>query len=258
MDPRHAVLIHPLAEQPGSRFQFANGRREIRLLPSPTFCKQSGHETEQRTDPNNEACIYTRASIPRIQTRVHSCAQQERMEDSGELSHFSPSRGRTRDPRGGEREREREKKNENLRLVRGKKSSNQEPSLPSAGERVQRIAVQKRRTTPRVIIRFAGATFNQQPAYFPSASSSLAFDQTFRAVPRWKKYLSRSYQTPSRRLPFGWPVSTLLTRRWTDRMNESAEEEEKGEASSWFVGWQWKLNTVQLLLACPTGLCLLN
>ena len=147
-DPRHAVLIHPLAEQPGSRFQFANGRREIRLLPSPIFCKQSGHETEQRTDPNNEACIYTRASIPRIQTRVHSCAQQERMEDSGELSHFSPSRGRTRDPRGGEREREREKKNENLRLVRGKKSSNQEPSLPSAGERVQRIAVQKRRTTP--------------------------------------------------------------------------------------------------------------
>ena len=85
---------------------------------------------------------------------------------------------------GREREREREKKNENLRLVRGKKSSNQEPSLPSAGERVQRIAVQKRRTTPRVIIRFAGATFNQQPAYFPSASSSLAFDQTFRAVPR--------------------------------------------------------------------------
>ena len=109
MDPRHAVLIHPLAEQPGSRFQFANGRREIRLLPSPIFCKQSGHETEQRTDPNNEACIYTRASIPRIQTRVHSCAQQERMEDSGELSHFSPSRGRTRDPRGGERERERKK-----------------------------------------------------------------------------------------------------------------------------------------------------
>ena len=130
MDPRHAVLIHPLAEQPGSRFQFANGRREIRLLPSPIFCKQSGHETEQRTDPNNEACIYTRASIPRIQTRVHSCAQQERMEDSGELSHFSPSRGRTRDPRGGEREREREREKKRESAPRSRKKVEQPGTIP--------------------------------------------------------------------------------------------------------------------------------
>ena len=181
------------------------------------------------------------------------------MEDSGELSHFSPSRGRTRDPRGGERERERERKKTRICASFEEKSraTRNHPSPLRASE-FRGLQFRSVVLPPRVIIRFAGATFNQQPAYFPSASSSLAFDQTFRAVPRWKKYLSRSYQTPSRRLPFGWPVSTLLTRRWTDRMNESAEEEEKGEASSWFVGWQWKLNTVQLLLACPTGLCLLN
>ena len=162
---------------------------------------------------------------------------------------------------GRERERERKKTRICASFEEKSRATRNHPSPLRASE-FRGLQFRSVVLPPRVIIRFAGATFNQQPAYLPSASSSLAFDQTFRAVPRWKKYLSRSRTRP---LPGDIPSvdqyrhSSRGFSRWTDRMNESAEEEEEGEgASSWFVGWQWKLNTVQLLLACPTGLCLLN
>lgn len=132
--PRRAVLIHPLPSphgitSSGSRFQFANSRPTAAKSAYYTFSYllQSGHETEQRTDPNND--VYTRVQF--IYIHIDACIFVCATGENGEYTrchvvaanfHIFPSRGR--DPRGGEREK---KKRESAPRSR-KKSSNQEPS----------------------------------------------------------------------------------------------------------------------------------
>lgn len=115
-------------------------------------------------------CVYIRVRNRR-EWRIHSLPRC-----SGELSHFPESRT------GSSRREEKKKKKKTRICASFEKKVEQPGTIPSAGEQVQRIAVEKRRTL-RVIIRFAGATFNQQPAYLPSLRAALPLTKLFARFP---------------------------------------------------------------------------